>query len=395
MHRRHTRAGHAWIVEVLGILIMSTILIAGLWPFHSPKNEVAWLENENGVHFGHHGSMVSSSALPASVREEDGSSSIEMWLKPEQLNGTNTILAFEGSGNPRVSFSVQQYLSGLVALHCIVSGQGSTRESTFGVKGVFRREEPVFVTLTSGTQNTLLYVNGVQIDGSRTFRISSKDLTGKVVLANSTRNSSWSGKLLGLAIYHQQLTQLQVMQHYASWTRNQSPATAGADDRLSALYLFNEGKGNIAHDQLGRAPDLTIPEHFFVLHPLWFEFPGHDYRASWSYWKDVAVNVAGFIPLGFVFAVYFSAIRRVPWPVATTVAAGFFISFAIEALQVFLPTRSSSITDVITNTLGTTIGALPLSYSIVQRSLIGLVRHDGSRPLNFRLVSERNTGVQH
>jgi hypothetical protein len=392
---RHTGVEHAWIVEGLGLFIICIILIAGLWPFHSPKNEVDWLENENGVRFGHHGSIVSSGAFRTNISEESTSSSIEISLKPEQINGTNTILTFEGSGSPRVSFSLQQYLSGLVALHNVVHRQGSTREATFGVKGVFRHGEPVFVTITSGSQNTFLYVDGVLTDVSRTFRLSSSDLSGQLVLANSTRNNSWAGQFLGLAIYRRQLTSAQVMEHYANWATNQRPTVAGGDEGLWALYSFNEREGNIVHDQLNHAPNLIIPEHFFVLHPPFLQSPWHEYRASWSYWKDVGINIIGFIPLGFVFVAYLSSVRRVHWPLATTVVTGLFISFVIEALQAFLPTRSSSMTDIITNTLGTIVGALAWRCSGVQDFLTTLGCHGVSSPEEFGLVLERNSSVHH
>ncbi len=34
---------------------------------------------------------------------------------------------------------------------------------------------------------------------------------------------------------------------------------------IIALYLFNEGTGNVVHNQIDSATDLTIPERFFVL----------------------------------------------------------------------------------------------------------------------------------
>jgi VanZ family protein len=44
--------------------------------------------------------------------------------------------------------------------------------------------------------------------------------------------------------------------------------------------------------------------------------------------------------------------------VVLAVVAGFVVSFAIEYLQAYLPSRDSSLRDLVTNTAGTLIGAL-------------------------------------
>jgi glycopeptide antibiotics resistance protein len=107
-----------------------------------------------------------------------------------------------------------------------------------------------------------------------------------------------------------------------------------------------------------------IPEHFFVLHEPFLELPWNEYYPGWNYWKDVAINIAGFIPLGFLFWAYFSLVLRIEHPTVVTVAFGFAVSLTIEVLQAFLPTRNSGMTDLITNTFGTVLGALLCLWSI-------------------------------
>ncbi len=53
-----------------------------------------------------------------------------------------------------------------------------------------------------------------------------------------------------------------------------------------------------------------------------------------------------------------------------TVLAGGFLGLLIEVLQAYIPQRDSGWTDVITNTLGTAIGALIARPSLV-RSIFG------------------------
>ena len=51
-------------LALICIAVLCTILTLGLWPFHSPRNEVAWLVNHDGLHFGTYGTVISSGSLP-------------------------------------------------------------------------------------------------------------------------------------------------------------------------------------------------------------------------------------------------------------------------------------------------------------------------------------------
>jgi len=71
------------------------------------------------------------------------------------------------------------------------------------------------------------------------------------------------------------------------------------------------------------------------------------------------VNVLGFVPLGFLFAVWLEQTTR--WRrwrgYAFAVLMGALISLGIEVTQAFIPARDSSMIDLLCNTGGTTIGA--------------------------------------
>ena len=88
---------------------------------------------------------------------------------------------------------------------------------------------------------------------------------------------------------------------------------------------------------------------------------------------DILENIVGFVPLGFLFCACFSAIRPGIRAAFIAVAAGITVSLIIETLQVYLPTRDSDLTDVITNALGTVIGAL-LFYTRPAKALIARIR---------------------
>ena len=114
----------------------------------------------------------------------------------------------------------------------------------------------------------------------------------------------------------------------------------------------------MVHNAVDATTNLLIPEHFFVLNEQFLERPWDEFRPSWGYWKDVLVNIVGFVPLGFFFYAYFSTIGKIKRATWVTVGFGFAMSLTIEVLQSFLPTRDSGMTDLFTNTLGTVFGVI-------------------------------------
>lgn len=76
--------------------------------------------------------------------------------------------------------------------------------------------------------------------------------------------------------------------------------------------------------------------------------------------RDLTLNVAVFVPLGWLLS---QAACRVPMPrvwaigIASGVAA--VLSLTVETIQYFIATRYSSIVDVLANTGGAVLGAIP------------------------------------
>ncbi len=85
--------------------------------------------------------------------------------------------------------------------------------------------------------------------------------------------------------------------------------------------------------------------------PLSYPWPRYDARS------DILVNILAYVPLGFLFAVAWRRIGRLP-SALLALAAGFGLSFCVEFLQEALPGRVTSIADITHNTLGALIGVL-------------------------------------
>ena len=334
--------------------VLCVTLAAGLVPFRPPRNVVTWLGNQDGVRFGHYGTIFSPGTFQMPGAPEKASSSLEIWLKPGRLTGSSTLLAFSTPENPS-QFSLQRYFSDLV----LIRGEESDLHATpwVGIHNVFRRIEPVFLTVTSSPHQTAIYVNGVLAGTFPQVRLG-HDFTGQLVLGTSpVMGQVWSGDFRGLAIYPRELTPLQVLSHYQTWTAQGRPELS-PDEPVSALYLFNERAGSVVHDAVPTRIDLYIPSRYSLLHQAFLEPFWKEYKPSRRYVKDIFINIAGLIPLGFVFCGFWSRVHPIKRAALATVALGFAVSLTIEVLQSQLPTRDSGTTDLITNTFGTFLGVV-------------------------------------
>jgi hypothetical protein len=347
------------ILGALCAFILCVILAAGLWPFRAPKNNVEWLKGGNGLQFGPRGIAVSAKRFGAD--SPTGSCSLEIWLEPGRMGDSGTMLAFDSSPDARFPFSLRQFGESLAIQRASVDEHGAMERLWFKTDRVFEKGKRVVLTITGSPNKTAVYVNGVPVNVSAEFGLESGDLTGQLVLGSSTIRDSWQGQVTGLAVYDFALSALQVETHFEHWTQGQRPVMSG-EQAPTALFQFDERAGSVVHDRMTRQNDLLIRDRYYLLHPPLLEPTWYQFRSrwggwrSWSYWSDVSLNIAGFIPAGFFFTAYLSLIRLVRRPRITVVILGLALSLTIELLQYFLPTRESSMTDVITNTIGTMAG---------------------------------------
>jgi len=78
-----------------------------------------------------------------------------------------------------------------------------------------------------------------------------------------------------------------------------------------------------------------------------------------KYWSgfDVAANVLGYAPLGFLLTVASLRSAHVKWAMVLAVLGALLLSLAMETLQSYLPSRIPSNVDLALNTLGAALGA--------------------------------------
>jgi hypothetical protein len=185
-------------------------------------------------------------------------------------------------------------------------------------------------------------VNGVPTKKSSTFRVTDKDFSGQLIVGSSPdAYDTWRGEFLGMALFGREFTQAQVSEHYQAWLHGRPEVLK--NDQPAALYVFDEGTGDIVHNQMTSGSDLVIPQSFRIPFKPFLKSPWREFYLNRAYLRDVLINVSGFVPFGFFVCMYLS------WGRA---------SLTIEVLQWYIPMRDSGTTDILTNTLGTALGAM-------------------------------------
>ncbi|MDO4252256.1 MAG: VanZ family protein [Rothia sp. (in: high G+C Gram-positive bacteria)] len=107
---------------------------------------------------------------------------------------------------------------------------------------------------------------------------------------------------------------------------------------------------------------LTLGQHRGVL-PGWFGYAQLEWLA----------NVLMFVPGGFLLTLLVGPARRLRIPLFLALA-----SITIELLQLFLPERTSSIFDVLANTLGGLVGCF-VGIAVLSVNSVAISRNNGQK----------------
>jgi VanZ family protein len=338
---------------------------AAFYPFRfAPENQVSWLQSEPGIVFTKRSIGYSERPFSWEEAEAPRAISIEFWVKPENepYNHLGHILQFS-DGQVTSPLVIAQWKSGLVLRSRLNSKNSRKTFWEMGVRGALTAGDRHFVTITSGPEEgTTIYVDGAPQNQNWNHTIISEGevFGGHLLLGcSATGAGPFYGELIGLGIYDRVLSDEDVKRH---WSRVQEtglrPLTS--DLNLKALYPMDEGGGNTVADLTPSPNALSLPESFSPLRRGLLELPNGQDRTSAWFFNDLVRNVAGFLPFGFFLTLISRKERMIPARsvLILVTLAGFGFSMAIELIQVLLPARHSSVTDVAFNTVGAIFGVL-------------------------------------
>lgn len=336
----------------LCVLTWVGLLVVGWWPFNFiPRNRVMWLRDRHGVHFDRYGQVFSPP--PPSPKKYSGPLSIEIWLRSSQRSFDYSEIACFG-GYRGTGLAIAQSGPDMVVEGVFSGSDGSFKKRRIFLSKAFADGSDRFVTITADDDRTSIYLDGTVQRSLPPLRVD--DVFAGLLIGHSPDlNDAWSGDLLGLGVYRRILASDEVRRDRDLWRAGNS-AVLAAEDTVD-LYPVDEGRGTLIHNRAGSGPDLAIPSRFYRQGSIFLE---HSLPLDRPQLKDIVVNIAGFVPFGFLLALWASSVMRLSQRRCVLVAAagGALTSLLIETLQIYLPTRDSSLIDVIGNSFGSACGAL-------------------------------------
>jgi hypothetical protein len=343
------------------IVVLVITLLAGLKPKgYRFLNDVTW--TRQGISIGNIGIAYSRDSLKwTAANSSDSGFTLEMSIEAHKFQGHGIaeILGF-WDGETQGPLMIGQWKNNLL----VRARDGDVKKGywKFDADRVLKQGGKLLVHIVFSRSKAVIYVNGLRTGDSLSASASvhyPTDFIGRLLVGNSAEgNCPWSGELNGMAFYRRGFSAEEAALRFNRWN---SAGRAALPLPVSPTHFFpfSEAGGNIAHDNVAPGFELQIPPVFHIIKKKVLTGPWDDFRFDKYYFADVVINFVGFIPLGFFLSLFLSVVvstgtRRKS--LLLTIAICFVISLGIELAQVYIPTRSSQLSDLILNTLGGALG---------------------------------------
>jgi hypothetical protein len=362
-------------------LIFYSILIVTLLLGLNPKgfyfkNNVRWSPDSPGLSFGNFG-IAHTEPFIESIAD-DPALSVEIAIRPDagDERGFTHILTLH-NGDDDSQLMLGQWRSFIIFM------KGNDYENKKPGKRIWANttdedSEEIFVTLTSGIEGTSIYMNGqlVKTHKDLILKVPPGDSKSRLIIGNSIYGKhSWEGSIRGLVLYRSVLSEQRVALHYGEWRKGGNFRFA-EKEKPWVLYTFDEETGIKAIDHGTGKNDLTIPQRMTVFKMTFLESSIEKLRIDCGFVIDFIINLFGFMPFGFFFSALLFR-RRGKFPIYFILiagSAGFLLSLFIEVAQAWLPSRYSSIDDLILNTTGALLGAMLFGFMCSRMKLRNKVK---------------------
>ena len=359
---RMSRQTILWICVALNV---AGIVLAGCNPkWFEFRNGVEWAPDGDGIGFGKPGLAYTETFTTQmdTDRLTGQGLTIEIALRPEEgrflgFRHGLRFIAVVHSGDDHSQLLIAQWRQTIIVMNG--DDYDNRRKSPRLTASVVNHDAgPLFLAARSDGRGTALYINGKSVATSAglTLRLPTDDAPGRLVLGNSVYGDApWRGTIAGFALHRVALDEDTLRHHLELWQRDQGFA---GDDYASAqlAYPFSERTSRRALDRSPYGIDLKFPRETTAIAPKLFPFGIDSLRRGHP--RDIIINLCGFIPLGFFLVALFAEVTPMTrlTAVGAAIAIGFTLSFGIELAQAWIPSRSSSLLDLLLNIAGSGLG---------------------------------------
>jgi VanZ family protein len=342
--------------------LVAALLYFGLEPFDVRRpNQVRWNAGQPSLVFDGNGMAYSRRELRIGPTAEGGLS-IEAWVFPSlhPASRRSTILALDdGSGMPIEITTEGRSLS----LRYPLEDEDGVRSYALSLAPTLERGREGYLAVASGPGGTRLYIDGVaplQLRSPYSLLEPEREFRARLVLGSSLRGKrGWTGEFRGVALYERTLGESEVAEH-AERVQASGPRSLLGEPGLKALYVFDEGNGRRVRNLVDDASALDLPEWIWALRwDVLTAPPALSALRSETFRQDVLLNLLGFVPLGLLLtSLGRRRLRGLPLVrFAAACGAGALLSLGIELGQAMLPSRYSSVLDLLLNVTGTALGS--------------------------------------
>jgi hypothetical protein len=327
------------------------------------SNGVNWITDRAGIHFGKSGIAYTDhfNRINIDSPTESNDLSLEIAFKIEKpfRSGWSFIFAIHSCEDSN-QLLMAQWRSWII----LMNGDDYTnkrKSNRIFIDTASFPDGPMFLTMTTGNYGTKLYCDGKLVREKKdlTLELPSGEKS-RLLLGNSAYGTNpWEGDIYGLAFYRSTLTDGDIAIHFNRWSEEQDFSFAKTDKPL-VLFLFNEKEGELANDYTAGNDPLNIPKEMKIWERKILVPPWEDFSYDKNNVEDILINVIGFMPLGFFLFATLNKLdgNSMKHGILTTVIICFVVSLFIEIVQAWIPSRSSSMTDLISNTFGGWIGSI-------------------------------------
>ncbi len=321
------------------------IVIACLWPFSFSQKNLATFESGKGLHFVAPSIAYANADLSA-LKAADGFTLLLKWSPDRAWHSRHRarIFAF-GRDDTHQNFSLEDDGQHMVLV--LTSGRGVPLAEAYLPHPANPRVQS-WAAFTFDGRKIEAFSDGRKVSSAVAgqVKISSWDMTYPLVYgATGDGKRPWNGTLDSCAILGRRCSREEMKR----------PAALLAESSPLVFVHFREGEDFTSGAKSMHPVALTVPGRFVPLEYaiLHYVTPGAGGV------MDIILNIAAFVPFGFMLVTGLAQRGYSPSQlvVLALLSAG-VLSTSLEVLQAFIPGRTSSITDVISNVAGAVPGVL-------------------------------------